>query len=103
MNGPGSGAWRLCFRGALLLCAVVTTATASGPEPVKVQAAQRSFNEAYRQGEWARAVTDMRRAARDFRAAGYTTTLRILPGIGHASPDPAGGELSTALRWVLGR
>jgi predicted esterase len=50
-----------------------------------------------------RAVTDMRRAAKDFRAAGYTATLRILPGIGHASPDPAGGELNTALRWVLGR
>ncbi len=50
-----------------------------------------------------RAVTDMRRAAKDFRAAGYAATLRILPGIGHASPDPAGGELNTALRWVMGR
>jgi phospholipase/carboxylesterase len=54
-------------------------------------------------GSQDRAVTDMRRAAKDFRAAGYTATLRILPGIGHASPSPAGGELSTALRWVLGR
>lgn len=54
-------------------------------------------------GSQDRAVTDMRRAAKDFRAAGYTATLRILPGIGHASPDPAGGELNTALRWVLGR
>lgn len=54
-------------------------------------------------GSQDRAVTDMRRAAKDFRAAGYKATLRILPGIGHASPDPAGGELSTALRWVLGR
>jgi phospholipase/carboxylesterase len=54
-------------------------------------------------GSQDRAVTDMRRAAKDYRAAGYAATLRILPGIGHASPDPAGGELSTALRWVLGR
>ncbi len=49
------------------------------------------------------AVTDMRRAADDFEAAGYQVRMRILPGIGHAFPQPPGPELGAALRWVLQR
>jgi phospholipase/carboxylesterase len=49
------------------------------------------------------AVTDMRRAADDFEAAGYPTRMRILPGVGHAFPQPPGPELGSALRWVLQR
>lgn len=47
------------------------------------------------------AVTAMRRAADDFEAAGYPVRMRILPGIGHAFPQPPGPELGAALRWVL--
>jgi predicted esterase len=46
-------------------------------------------------------VTDMRLAARDFEAAGYPVTLRVLPGIGHVFPRPPGRELGNALGWVL--
>lgn len=49
------------------------------------------------------AVTQMRRAARDFEAAGYDTRFRILPGIGHAMPDRDAVELREALRWVMAR
>jgi len=49
------------------------------------------------------AFTDMRRAADDFEAAGYPTRMRILPGVGHAFPQPPGPELGSALRWVLQR
>ena len=49
------------------------------------------------------AVTQMRRAARDFEGAGYETSFRILPGIGHAMPDRGGFELREALRWVMDR
>lgn len=48
-----------------------------------------------------RAVADMRRAAKDYKKAGYAASMRVLPGIGHACPDPDGGELDDALRWVL--
>ena len=49
------------------------------------------------------AATAMRRAADDFEAAGYQVRMRILPGIGHAFPQPPGPELGAALRWVLQR
>ena len=48
-----------------------------------------------------RAVNDMRRAARDFEAAGFDVKLRIVPGIGHAFPDNSDRVLTEALQWVL--
>jgi predicted esterase len=54
-------------------------------------------------GSQDRAVTDMRRAARDFEAAGYDTRFRILPGLGHVFPDRDSRELREAVRWVLAR
>jgi len=50
-----------------------------------------------------RALPDTKRAARDFKAAGYAAKLRVVPGIGHAFPAGYGRELRTALRWVLDR
>jgi phospholipase/carboxylesterase len=39
-----------------LLCGVIVSLTAAAQTPVKVQAAQRAFEEAYRQEDWKRAV-----------------------------------------------
>jgi predicted esterase len=54
-------------------------------------------------GSLDRAIGDMRRAAKDYKKAGYAASMRVLPGIGHACPHPDSGELNTALLWVLGR
>jgi predicted esterase len=49
-----------------------------------------------------RAVSDMRKAARDYEAAGYSVKLRVVPSTGHNLPQDSDRELSAALRWVLG-
>ena len=43
------------------------------------------------------AVSDMRRAARDFDAAGFDVKLRIVPGDGHAFPDDSDRVLTEAV------
>jgi len=50
-----------------------------------------------------RALQDTKRAARDFKAAGYDVKLRVVTGIGHTFPADHGRELRTAIRWVLDR
>ncbi len=50
-----------------------------------------------------RAVDEVRRAAGDFKAAGYEVKLRVLPGTGHTFPRATKQELGKALRFVLGR
>ncbi len=50
-----------------------------------------------------RAVDEVRRAAGDFKVAGYEVKLRVLPGTGHTFPRATRQELSKALRFVLDR
>ncbi len=50
-----------------------------------------------------RAVDEVRRAAGDFKVAGYEVKLRVLPGTGHTFPRATNQELSKALRFVLDR
>jgi len=50
-----------------------------------------------------RAVDEVRRAAGDFKVAGYEVKLRVLPGTGHTFPRATKQELGKALRFVLDR
>jgi predicted esterase len=50
-----------------------------------------------------RAVSDMRRAAKDYEAAGYDVRLRVIPSTGHSFPRDSDREFTSALRWVLAR
>jgi acetyl esterase/lipase len=52
-------------------------------------------------GERDRAVTDMRRAAKDYESAGFAVKLRVFQDTGHSFPRASDRELSNALRWVL--
>jgi phospholipase/carboxylesterase len=49
------------------------------------------------------AVDEVRRAAGDFKAAGYEVKLRAVSGTGHAFPRATRQELGKALRFVLNR
>jgi predicted esterase len=49
-----------------------------------------------------RVVDEARRAAADFRAAGFDVTLRVLKETGHSFPRRTTPELRRALRFVLG-
>jgi len=49
------------------------------------------------------AVDEVRRAAGDFKAAGYEVKLRVVSGTGHAFPRATKQELGKALRFVLDR
>jgi phospholipase/carboxylesterase len=52
-------------------------------------------------GERDRSVSEMRRAARDYEAAGFAVRLRVLVDTGHNFPRESDRELSIALGWVL--
>jgi predicted esterase len=48
-----------------------------------------------------RVVSDMRRAAKDYEAAGFDVKLRVVPSTGHSFPENSARELDAALKWVL--
>ncbi len=50
-----------------------------------------------------RAVSDMRRAARDYESAGFDVKLRVVPSTGHSFPQDSHRELTNALQWILDR
>jgi predicted esterase len=50
-----------------------------------------------------RAVSDMRRAAKDYEAAGYDVKLRVIPSTGHSFPRDSDREFTSALQWVFDR
>lgn len=52
-------------------------------------------------GERDRAVSDMRRAAKDYANAGFDVKLRVFVDTGHNFPRSSDRELSNALRWVF--
>ncbi len=54
-------------------------------------------------GERDRAVSDMRRAAKDYESAGFDVKLRVFQDTGHSFPRASDRELRNALRWVLER
>jgi len=50
-----------------------------------------------------RAVSDMRRAAKDYEEVGYDVKLRVIPSTGHSFPEDSHRELTNALEWILDR
>jgi predicted esterase len=48
-----------------------------------------------------RAVSDVRRAAKDYESAGFDVKLRIVQSTGHNFPQDSARELDAALKWVL--
>jgi len=84
--------WFLCF---LVLCALLAPLRATAQQPVKVQATQRAFNEAYRQQDWPRAIElglELARMAPDLPLVQYNL----------ACVYALGGQSEDAVHW-LGR
>jgi predicted esterase len=48
-------------------------------------------------------VSEVRRAAADYKEAGYEVNLRVMAGVGHSFPRDTERELGKALRFVLDR
>lgn len=48
-------------------------------------------------------VSEVRRAAADYKEAGYEVRLRVMAGVGHSFPRDTERELGKALRYVLNR